>query len=412
MPTDELVYRPVEPDDWRQYCAVVEPAWGMPFADADAADLLALTDLRRTLAVWDGPRIVATCQAHALRLSVPGGEVRLAGLSFGQVVPTHRRKGILRELIRRLHDQAREAGEPLAGGWPSVSGLHAAFGWGPATRALWLELDLAQASFLEDEDPSGSVQMLDPAEVFGVVPPIYDSARRRCSGMPDRSTARWEQWVAHDPWHWRGPEWTAGTGPRFVAVWRDGRGYLSYRVQERWSPGGPEHRVLVGELVTTDDEALRGLWRWACGLHLARSVIATQRPVDDPLPAMLVDPRRMAARGVDGLWLRVLDVAKALEGRRYGADGEVVLEVHDRAGPWAGGRYAMGVDAGECRCVPTSALPDVVLPVSALSAAYLGGRRFTEIARGGGIDVEDPRDLERLDRIFYSSPHPWCPAAF
>ena len=44
---------------------------------------------------------------------------------------------------------------------------------------------------------------------------------------------------------------------------------------------------------------------------------AIKRPLDDPLPWMLADPRRLQRATRDGVWLRVVDAAAALEQRRY-----------------------------------------------------------------------------------------------
>ena len=45
---------------------------------------------------------------------------------------------------------------------------------------------------------------------------------------------------------------------------------------------------------------------------------------------MLADPRPLRRIPRDSLWVRILDVPKALEGRAYLADGRLVLECHGR----------------------------------------------------------------------------------
>ena len=51
---------------------------------------------------------------------------------------------------------------------------------------------------------------------------------------------------------------------------------------------------------------------------------AIKRPLDDPLPWMLADPRRLHERTVrDGVqWIRIVDAAAALEQRSYAEPGQ------------------------------------------------------------------------------------------
>src|SRR5262245_8348494 len=69
----------------------------------------------RTFAAFEDGRIVGCAAADTFTSVVPGGgTVGTAGVTAVGVLPTHRRRGILTELIRRLHDQAVERGEPIA----------------------------------------------------------------------------------------------------------------------------------------------------------------------------------------------------------------------------------------------------------------------------------------------------------
>ena len=55
----------------------------------------------RTLVLRDGERIVAGTSIYSRRLSIPGGEVPMAGVTQVGVRPTHRRRGMLTALMRR-----------------------------------------------------------------------------------------------------------------------------------------------------------------------------------------------------------------------------------------------------------------------------------------------------------------------
>ena len=75
-------------------------------------------ELDRSLGLWDGDRVVATSGIYSLEMTVPGGTVPCAGVTWITVAPTHRRQGVLTSIMRRqlteLHDQQRE---PVAALW-------------------------------------------------------------------------------------------------------------------------------------------------------------------------------------------------------------------------------------------------------------------------------------------------------
>jgi len=91
-------------------------------------------DLDRTPAAFDGESVVGTYRSFATRLTVPGGaRVDAAAVSAVSVRPTHRRRGILTEMIERDIRESAARGEVasvlIAAEWP----IYGRFGYGPAT---------------------------------------------------------------------------------------------------------------------------------------------------------------------------------------------------------------------------------------------------------------------------------------
>ena len=54
------------------------------------------------------------------------------------------------------------------------------------------------------------------------------------------------------------------------------------------------------------------------------TVRARAQAIDTPLLWMVREPRGLGVTVGDGLWLRLVDVPAALDGRSYAADGRVV----------------------------------------------------------------------------------------
>jgi predicted acetyltransferase len=117
----------------------------------------------------------------------------------------------------------------------------------------------------------------------------------------------------------------------------------------------------------------------------------------------------------DFLWVRVIDVARALGERAYERDGAIVLEVEDTVedalGP-AAGRYRLEVTGGGATCERTHAAPDLTIDVRHLSAAVLGGTRLIDATRGGGCVEHRPGALADADRLFRTADEPWCTTWF
>ena len=73
----------------------------------------------RMHAAWENGRIVGGAGAFPFTMSVPGGMLRCGGTTVVGVAPTHRRRGVLRAMMRAHLDDVHERGEPIAALWAS-----------------------------------------------------------------------------------------------------------------------------------------------------------------------------------------------------------------------------------------------------------------------------------------------------
>src|SRR5688500_4684351 len=122
-----------------------------------------VTEPERTLAIREDGEIVATGALLTRELSVPGGVLPVAAVSAIGVVPGHTRRGHLNRIMRRLLDDAREAGETIAALWASEGAIYGRFGFGLATRAMRYELQLDRVALRPDVPlPAAPVQVLEP----------------------------------------------------------------------------------------------------------------------------------------------------------------------------------------------------------------------------------------------------------
>ncbi len=248
---------------------------------------------------------------------------------------------------------------------------------------------------------------------------MYEAIRPGRPGMLTRNDAWWSVSLA-DPEFRR-----EGNCPLRCVLAEDQsgpRGYALYAVKPEWGSDSMPAQVLrIRELFAYDPAAAATLWADLLTRDLVTEVRARMRPVDDPLPCLLSDPRRARTSVVDGLWIRIIDLPAALRQRHYARDVDIVIEVTDdllpaNAGRWrlTSGGPAPGSASGfvGATCERTSAPADIALPVSALGAAYLGGTRLGALAAAGQITEPRQGALAALSAAMWWDPAPWSPTMF
>lgn len=404
--------RPVEEEQFAELMEVAETAFGEEGSEEGTRRSRTITDLDRTVAAFDGDDIVGTNSSFAFSMTVPGGELPTAGVTIVGVPPTHRRRGILRAMMSYQLEDVHRRGEPLAALWSSESNIYQRFGYGTAARMVFINILRERTAFLNTTPAVGQVKLLSPEVSLGALPPIYDEIRAKTPGMFRRDETWWKEHTLYDHKDVR-----YGMSPLFRAVWtHDGadQAYATYRVKPDWDDdvGAPTGYVLVRELQATSPLALREMWRYIFGIDLVERIKAYCQPMDDPLFFMVAAPRRLQAQIEDGLWLRVVDVRGALEGRSYAADGQVSFALRDDICPWNEGRYTLEVKSGEGRLSEAAGEVDLELSARELGAIYLGGTPLTSLVGAGRVVENSPGAARKTDLMFYSEVTPRCPEVF
>jgi predicted acetyltransferase len=369
----------------------------------------------RAFVAVDEDQVVGTAGTISLELTVPGPAiVPVAGVTYVGVLPTHRRQGILTALVAALHEDARRRQEPLAALLAAEATIYRRFGYGVAVSSTSVEIDRAHASLRRPIHLAGRLRMLPPNEMGDVLPPIHDRYRQLQPGEVSRPPSWWARRLAD-----REDE-RPHSGARFAVVWEDPgggaapAGYVTYRVRQRWDEGVPEGTLEIEDLIALTPEVRAGLWQYCFGVDLIGVVRAWGVPIDEPLPWMLTDARRLrVTANKDFLWLRLLDVEAALAARSYACDASLVLEVVDGSEPAHPARYRVrGGGPGEAACCRTDGPADLALEVAELAAAYLGGVRFSTLARAGLVSELTVGALARADALFAAVPAPFCCTGF
>jgi predicted acetyltransferase len=284
----------------------------------------------------------------------------------------------------------------------SESTIYGRFGYGPATYTARLTvprhkgaLAAPRARGTADAPATGSVEVLRRAECGEILEEVYDRYRRAQPGALSRPH-RW--------WALRAGQPPISPAQRYVAVHRDADGipdgYASYAIESG--------TLTVDETITTDDAVFTALARFVLGHDLVSQVVFKHVPPQHPLRWQLADFRAAEVSGdMDWLWVRLLDIPRALTARGWFMDGELVLDVED---PFLGehGRYLLTVRDGKADCVPTDREPDLSLDVGDLGSVYLGGTAPSTLVRAGHIRAHRPDVATLADALFRADRSPHC----
>ncbi|MFG2793897.1 GNAT family N-acetyltransferase [Streptomyces sp. NPDC048419] len=368
----------------------------------------------RYLGAFDGGRCVATFRSFAQELTAVGGtQVAADAISGVTVTATHRRRGLLTRMMSQDLAAAKERGDTVATLIAAEYPIYGRYGFGPATSVAEWTVDVPRAGL----DPrwsgpgdGGRIDIVGAEDVRKLGPELHDRVRGAIPGVISRSE-----------WWWRlntgvvrlDPKWTEP----FYAVYRaasgEVEGLVAYEVDDKWGDAKqPQDTATVRDLLAATPAAARALWGYLCSIDWVTHVKSGQRAPDDLLPLLLPDAR--AARitsAADWLWVRILDVIRALESRTYEGAGSLVLEVADRAG-LAGGRYRLEASAQGASCTPTTESAELTLDVGDLARLWLGDESVARLVALGRVQEERAGAALVGDALLRTSRRPWCPDMF
>ena len=355
--------------------------------------------------VRDGEQIVANYGIYSMNISMPGGgRMPMAGVTAVGVSQTHRRRGLLKQMMTAGLDDAAERGEPVAMLYASESVIYGRFGFGVVAPSFNYRIDRG-VTFRDPVDAS-IVEAATAEQAHAEWPAILDAVRDRRPGCATRTPEWWRGAVVYDPDSWR----RGASSRRLIHV--PGRGYAGFRVKDgEWKHNLPDGTVRLAEVVATDPEAEAALWQFVCDIDLTSTITAHLRPPDCPLPELVTDRLKLRAQPSSPLYARILDVAAAFEGRTYATTGQVCLEVTDATRDQSG-TWLLDASPDGASMTRTDRDADLALPIDALASVWLGGIKAVQLQAARRVVERRPGAAADLDRLVATDLAPWTPFEF
>lgn len=369
----------------------------------DEIDLTrAFTEYDRMFGFHDGTRWVATAGAFSKQVVLPGGGTTpVAAVTAVTVSPSHRRRGLLTAMMRHQLEDIRARGtEALAMLYASESAIYGRFGYGMAVPIAELSGQVRELNFRPDVQlGDGSVIHVDADTLLASAPEIHQRAMVQRPGLMERPGPWWDHWI------YDSEERRKEAGKIRFLLHRDADGTASgfaiYRPKSSWTDRGqPNSELQIQEVLAANHQAYAQLWRYLLDMDLVRTVAYDGAAVDEPLLSLVADRRALACQVRDGIYVRLVDVPRALGLRRYAAPVDVVLDVTDEFCPWNTGRWQLrgGPDGAECES--TTAPADIAISVRDLGAVYLGGVSLQALASAGLVRELTPGSVHHAAVAF------------
>jgi predicted acetyltransferase len=389
----KLELRAITDDEVPAFRACMMNAFGDDTGEADPDGdrrFRALIAHGNAWAMFDGAQVVGVAGLYDLSLGMPGGgSLGCAGLTMVGVRSTHRRRGILTQLMAAFDARAREHGHAIAGLWASEARIYGRYGF--AVAAYDHVTEIGDAHALTVAGGGDELEWIEEGRARELLPDIYARSTAQRPGVLRRDAVWWqERRFLESPFARRG-----ASKRRHVIATRDGApvGYVQYRQRTDNHASLHGGRVEIIELHGIDTRAVASLWRYVCAIDLHPTVFWPNTPVDDPLHLLADNPRLLTRKRADSLWLRVDDIPRALAARSWG--GELRLGIGDAVYDLPSGAKTTGAT-------------HVTIAPSALPRVLIGGLRPSELATAGLASG----DVMAADRVFATPIAPWCPEVF
>jgi predicted acetyltransferase len=315
----------------------------------------------------------------------------------------HRRQGLLTDMVTDHFERSIARGEYVSTLFASEPAIYQRFGYGLACPAV--ALTLARGVSLRHVPGAEALRVditdADLERHGDVVVAVLQREARPGSPVDLPENMLLDRFRDIESWR-------NGAEPKRIAIVHDEQGPAAFGVFARtlkWGDGGPEGTTAVHQWASATAAATHRLFSVLADLDLTTEATVESIALDDPLLHLLVDPRAPKARRTDNLWLRILDLPRALEARGYEADADVTLRVTDAQVPSNDGVWRLDVRGGSATVTPASRPADVELSIQELSAAYLGGVTLTELA-GAGLVTGDGAAIAAASRTLRGSVAP------
>ncbi len=365
-----------------------------------------------TLCAFCDGKMATTYAAWPLTMMLNGSQTPVAGVTVVSTLPVYRRRNYLRKITSEHFQQLHErGGQAIAALFASRAAIYQRYGYavvstrnGYCVEPRYLDLissPVVSGEFLEAGDDDMAT-MLD----------LYHRFIEGKTGYLRRNEA-FEVATGAPFTVVRNPETQIAMYKVMYIEAGKPAGYAIYSISRDTRPGHPMVQLVnITDLVWHSASAYRAIWSHFSNMDLVQDIMWGRVPPDDPLPHLMLEPRRLNITSGDGLLGRIVDVERALPLRPYSDEGNLTFEVIDDFCSWNQGKWEADITISGTEIHRTEKTPQLVMPVSTLAMLVFGQISASAAARMGRLDVYDDKALPLWDRVMRTDYRPFCADMF
>jgi len=393
--------------EWAELVGLLNLGFAAPWSPEQLEAERRVWEPARSIVATEDQELAGHTGAFSLQMTVPGGRLPVAGVTMVCVSPTHTRRGILRDLMRaQLTELYETEAEPVAALTASEPVIYGRFGYGLGSDHQFITVKKTSRAMRPVEGlDEVRLRYADPTASLETTAKIHNAEAGERPGMFHHDEL-WQQYSVSD----NVVTDAKGASPlRCVLAERDGEitGYAHFRTK-RTDKGF----VDVSRVHARDLASHARLWQFLLNQDLLGETTYEALPSDDPLLSLLIDPRAPGATTLDGLWVRLADVGRALVGRTYAEDIDVVLGITDDFLPWNQSNWQLSGGPTGATCTKTDRPADLLLGVRELGAVYLGKPSLALLGAAGLVREQTEGALAATSRAFLANRLPWLDTGF
>ena len=392
--------RAANPGEMEEFRHVVSSALVMSpdiFGQAPALERTA----EWTVCAFEDGKLATGYRSWPWMMRFNGEAISVAAVNSVGTLPIYRRRGYLRRTTTAHFESIHERGEqPIAILWPSMAAIYQRYGYAYVTTRKAYNVDPYYLDFLRPQTVTGSFREIGDDE-FPIIVDLYRKFRADRTAYIHRSRDQWNYGILASP---------PASGLLVKVVYQEDNEPLGYAVYtiETSNNLGSGQRLIIRDFVWLTFSAYQAIWNYFANMDLVSNIVWRYVPGDDPLPHLVLEPRRLNITSLDGMLGRIIDVEKALPGRLYDEEGILTFEIIDDFCPWNQGRWKLKASPDGSSVTRTDDEPQLVMPVSTLALLAFGQISATEAARMGRIDVLDDNALPLWNRVMKTRYYPSC----
>ena len=365
-----------------------------------------------TLCAFCDGRMATTYAAWPLMMQLDGRQTPVSGVTMVGTLPAYRRLSHLRKITLQHFKQLHEQGEyAIAALNASQVAIYQRYGYGVVSTKNAYSVEPRLIRLIDSPAISGEFHEAGDKETRTILNMYRRFAKPR-TGYLERNKA-FE--VAPGAPMTVVENFVPANILNKVIYTEAGKpaGYMIYTVgQDTRSPGAMGQMVSITDLVWLTTSAYRAIWQYFANMDLAKDIVWSRVPPDDPLPHLMLEPRSLNMTSSDGIMGRIVDVERALPLRPYSDEGRLIFEVIDDFCTWNAGTWEMDITSGGAEVKRSRKSPQLTTPVSTLAMLFFGQITASAAARMGRLDAVDKKVLPLWDRIMQTSYRPFCADMF